>query len=56
MSNLTKIDPNYFDQNEHVIMMKSLFYFLSPEETYYEHAEQVPNLTAKVKRDLFFFL
>ncbi len=36
------------DLHEHVFILKSMFYLLSPEETFYEKAEDVPDLIQKV--------
>ena len=34
--------------DEHVFVLKAMFYLLSPEETYYEFKEDVPDITGKV--------
>jgi len=34
--------------HEHVFVLKSMFYLLSPEDTFYQKAEDVPDLIQKV--------
>ncbi len=34
--------------DEHVFVLKAMFYLLSPEETYYEFKGDVPDITGKV--------
>ena len=36
-------------QNEHLYTLRSMFYLLTPNETYYEHEKDVPDLTNRGK-------
>jgi hypothetical protein len=44
MSNVTLID-NWMNAT---YPLRSMFYLLTPQETYFEHIEQVPKLFSKV--------
>lgn len=43
---------NGYDEN--TMVLKAMFYLLSPEETFYEKTEDVPDLPGKVKSIYFF--
>ena len=37
-----------FQHVDHLFIFKSMFYLLSPADTYYKHIEDVPDISTKV--------
>ena len=37
-----------FQHVDHLFVFKSMFYLLSPADTYYKHMEDVPDISTKV--------